>query len=195
MKKFYGWLLKNNAVLSDPTDQLQLKPPRSRLGTILTHQEIEAIMSQPNLRTVAGLRNRTMLETFYATGIRRRELINVRLVDVNLQTQILFIKQGKGKKDRVVPIGDRGCSWLKRYLGSARPYLIKGYDPGYLFLTHWGGPFKPDSVGDMVRDYMVESGITKRGSCHLFRRTMATGMLENGADIRYVQAILGHNEL
>ena len=93
----------------------------------------------------------------------------------------------------MVPIGERCGSWLKRYLQSARPYLIKDYDPGYLFLTHWGGPFKPDSIGDIVREYMVKCGITKRGACHLFRRAMATGMQENGADIRYVQAILGHN--
>jgi integrase/recombinase XerD len=192
---FYRWLLTHNHVLSDPTAQLKVGRSRHRLGDLLTERELDCIMDQPDLRTLTGLRNRTMLETFYATGIRCSELVNLMTHDLSLNSQTLFVRQGKGSKDRIVPIGERGCLWLIRYLADARQSLIQGPDPGYLFLTRWGGPFKPDSVGELVRDYLRRCGITKVGACHLFRRTMATGMLENGADIRTVQAILGHTSL
>jgi len=195
VRVFYRWLVDRHVVLADPTDQLEIRSTCPRPGDLLTAAEIDLIMAQPDLRTVSGIRNRTILETFYATGIRCRELISLHTRDIGLQTQTMWIRRGKGNRDRLVPIGDRGCVWLQRYLEAARPALIIDFDPGHPFLTFRGRPFQPDSIGDIVRDAIRQSGIKKRGACHLFRRAMATGMLENGADIRSVQEMLGHTSL
>ena len=142
-----------------------------------------------------GLRDRAILETLYSTGMRRLELIGLSCYDLDRERGTVMIRQGKGKKDRMIPIGERALAWIDQYLESARPDLVVGQDDGTLFLTNAGEAFTPDRLTQMVRDYVDAADIGKRGSCHLFRHTMATLMLENGADIRFIQAMLGHAEL
>src|SRR5205814_8597383 len=135
------------------------------------------------------------LETFYSTGIRRMELVNLKLFQVDHLRGTVSIWQGKGKKDRVVPIGERALLWLDKYLREARPQLVMEPDEGSIFLTVEGGPFSLDGMSKLVRVYVEQANLGKSGACHMLRHTMATLMLENGADIRYIQEMLGHSKL
>src|SRR5881628_580892 len=141
------------------------------------------------------VRDRALLETGYSTGLRRMELIRLRLYDLDLARGVLVVREGKGQKDRVVPIGERAIAWLEKYLDEARPDFVVEPDEGTVFLTRRGRPFHPNNLSRLTRDYLVAAGIAKRGACHLLRHTMATGMLEHGADVRVIQEILGHARL
>jgi integrase/recombinase XerD len=128
----------------------------------------------------------------YSTGLRRSELARLSLFDLDPERGTLLVRQGKGKKDRMVPIGERALAWVTKYLAEVRPLLAVEPDEGYLFLRAWGGPLTPPWLSDRVRSYVQKSGVGKLGACHLFRHTMATLMLEGGADFRYIQEMLGH---
>ena len=136
-----------------------------------------------------------MLETLYSSGIRRMELTQLKLYDVDTRGGSLTVRGGKGGRDRVVPLGARACAWLDRYLEEVRPQLLSRRDDGSCFLTDFGEPFEKNRLGDLVKGYIERAGFKVIGSCHLFRHAMATHMLENGADIRFIQAILGHSDL
>ena len=152
-------------------------------------------MAVPDLQTATGVRDRAILETLYSTGIRRMELIGIHEHDIDTERGTLIVRQGKGRKDRMVPIGERALAWIGKYLDDVRPELVSGGDDGTLFPTHLGEAFTPNRLTQMVREHVDAAKLTKRGSCHLFRHTMATLMLENGADIRFIQAMLGHVSL
>jgi integrase/recombinase XerD len=140
------------------------------------------------------VRDRAMLETLYSTALRRMELPALALYDVDLTRRLVMVREGKGKRDRVVPIGERAAAWVEKYLQEARPQLLVG-DAEALFLTDYGEPMTPEYVAERVRRYMHFAGIKKPGACHLFRHACATHMLENGADTRFIQALLGHADL
>ncbi len=150
---------------------------------------------QPNVADPIGLRDRAILETLYSTGMRRLELINLKLYDLDTERGTILIRQGKGKKDRMVPIGERAIAWLDKYVREARPQIVAEPDDGTVFLTAQGEPFSRDHLTWAVRQHVVAANLGKVGACHLFRHTMATLMHEGGADIRYIQAILGHEDL
>lgn len=133
-----------------------------------------------------------MLETFYSTGMRRRELVHLHIDDIDTERSTVFIREGKRRKDRVIPIGKRVVTWITRYIEDARGTLLMDFQEWTFFLTSDGTPVGPDSLSELVRRHIDASSIDKRGSCHLFRHTMATLVLEHGADIRYIQAMLGH---
>ena len=153
------------------------------------------LLNLPDVTDVLGLRDRCILELFYATGIRRSELVRVDVEDINRDTGVLMVRKGKGGKDRVVPVGERVLSWLDRYLEDSRPLLLLHLDEHALFLTGYGERFNPMSVGNWVRRMLDQIGVKKEGSCHLLRHSCATHMLENGADIRFIQQLLGHARL
>lgn len=136
-----------------------------------------------------------MLETLYSTGMRRMELIGLKLYDIDVDRGTVMIRQGKGKKDRMIPIGDRALAWIDKYLTEVRPELVAGLDDGVLYLTNLSEPFTPNRLTQLVRNYVQAAGIGKTGACHLFRHTMATLMLEHGADIRFIQEMLGHADV
>jgi integrase/recombinase XerD len=142
-----------------------------------------------------GIRDRAMLETLYSTGIRRMEVIGLKLTDFDPERRTIVVRQGKGKKDRMVPIGDGAILWIEKYLSGVRPSLVVPPDDGTVFLTNMGEPLSPNRLTQMCREYVDAAETGKRGACHLFRHTMATLMLENGADIRFIQEMLGHVEL
>jgi integrase/recombinase XerD len=135
-----------------------------------------------------------MLETLYATGLRRMELPGVAIYDIDLNRGLLWVRHGKDKRQRVVPLGDRASAWLNKYLMESRPQLLTT-DTETLFITDFGEPVRPDYVADKVRRYMQFANINKPGSTHLLRHACATHMLEGGADIRYIQEMLGHQNL
>jgi integrase/recombinase XerD len=158
-------------------------------------REAEAVLAQPNVTTTTGLRDRAILETLYATGIRRTELVGLSTGDVDLERGTLWIRRGKGGRQRVVPISRRTLAWIERYRIASPPQLDSRPDDGPLFLARGGRRLRPEHVSDTVRRYVRSASLGKTGSCHLFRHTMATLMLENGADVRFIQAILGHAQL
>jgi integrase/recombinase XerD len=162
--------------------------------TLLSVEEVEHVLNQPDVTEVTGIRDRAILETFYSTGIRRFELARLQLYDVDLAHGTVMIRQGKGRKDRLIPVGARACAWIGKYLDSVRPRLAARADEMRVFLTDYGEAFEKNRLGDLVKRYMRHAGIPQ-GSCHAFRHACATHMLENGADIRFIQALLGHSEL
>jgi integrase/recombinase XerD len=162
---------------------------------VLTATEAELVLMQPNIHDALGLRDRAILETFYSTGMRRLELATLKLWDLDLPRATATIRLGKGKKDRFIPLGDRCAAWITKYIAESRSKLVSEPDDKTVFLSNAGEPFSLDHLSDLVRMHVVASGIGKRGACHLFRHTMATLMLEGGADIRYIQAMLGHADL
>lgn len=196
LRAFFKWLARQNYLLYNPASELELPRLEQRLPKhVLTKSEVEQVMYQPNLDESMGVRDRAILETFYSTGMRRSELMNLSVFDLDRERGTVMIRQGKGKKDRMIPIGERALNWIDRYQDEVRAQLVIGRDHATLFLTNTGEPFTPNRLTQMVRTYIQAADIGKSGSCHLFRHTMATLMLENGADIRYIQAMLGHAEL
>jgi integrase/recombinase XerD len=195
-RSFFEWLLGANRILADPA--ASLRPPRQsrRLPrAVLSATEVERIMALPDLATPLGLRDRAMLELLYATGVRRAELAGLAVFDVDLERRALMVREGKGRKDRMIPTGERAAVWCERYLEEARPELAAEPDNGALFLTVTGLKIHIENLSRLIASYVRDSGIGKPGSCHLFRHTMATLMLEGGADIRYVQQMLGHADI
>jgi integrase/recombinase XerD len=192
---FFKWCARENHILHNPASDLVLpKPPRQLPRHLMSVAEIEAVLNQADVDTPSGVRNRAMLETLYSTGIRRAEMIGLSLYDVDTERGTLMVRQGKGRRDRLVPIGARACAWVARYVQEVRPQFALTLDQRSLFVTDYGEAFENNRLSDMVKLHMRYAGFTS-GGCHAFRHAMATHMLENGADIRFIQAILGHSEL
>ena len=196
VRAFFKWAARDNRILYNPASELELPRIERRLPKhVLSIEEVEAVLAQPDLTEPTGLRDRAMLEVLYSTGIRRAELAHLELFDLDAERHTLLVRQGKGKKDRMVPIGERAITWIDRYLADARPKLAGAPDDGVLFLTVDGTGFTPGRLTQLARRHVNAAKLGKSGACHLFRHTMATLMLEGGADIRYIQAILGHVRL
>ncbi len=195
VRVWFKWLVRQNYLLANPASEIELPRLGFRLPQVLSIAEAEQVIGQPDLHDPLGLRDRAILETLYSTGIRRLELIHLKLYDMDLGRGIVTIRQGKGKKDRVLPIGDRAVAWIEKYLHEVRPRLVVEPDDGTLFLSAAGEEISRDHLTHMARGYIAQANIGKTGACHLFRHTMATLMLENGADIRFIQQMLGHAKL
>jgi integrase/recombinase XerD len=196
IKLFFRWLARNDYVLSNPASEIELpRLPPTRPPEILSPSEVDRVLAAPDLDTHVGVRDRAILETLYSTGMRRGELSRLKVSDLDHEAGLVRIRHGKGKKERLIPIGSRALAWIHRYFLDARPALVAGPDDGTLFLTVAGRPFWPDNLTNLARRYVKKAGIKKPGSCHVFRHTMATRMLENGADIRFIQEMLGHASL
>lgn len=193
---YFRWLARENHILYNPASDLVLPRIGRRLPrNVMTIAEVEKVLSVPDLTLAMGVRDRAMLETFYSTGVRRQELIDLNLWDIDRQRGVVLVREGKGNKDRVVPVGARALAWIDKYLEDVRPDLASGADDGTLFLSAYGQPLGAARVAEIARECIYESGIGKKGACHMFRHTCATLMLENGADVRMIQALLGHTDL
>jgi len=196
LRMWFRWLARKRYILHNPASELELPRREHHLPkTILTVSEIEQVLAQPDVNEPLGLRDRALMEVFYSTGMRRMELANLKLYDLHMERGIVTIRQGKGKKDRVIPIGERAAAWVEKYLHEARPRIVMEPDDYTVFLSNMGERLDLDYLSDLVHEYVKSSQIGKRGACHMFRHTMATLMFENGADIRYIQQMLGHASL
>lgn len=196
VRAFFKHLARQNLILTNPAADIELPKEERRLPrVVLTIEEAERVLQQPSVKDLLGLRDRAILETLYSTGIRRSELVHLGVYDIDAQRGTLFVRLGKGKKDRIVPVGERALAWVQKYLHEVRPQLVVEPDPGALFLSRLGAQIALASLTDLVRGYVVQSGVGKPGACHLFRHTMATLMLEGGAEIRFIQEMLGHASL
>jgi integrase/recombinase XerD len=196
VRAFFKWCAKHNHTLYNPAGELEMPKIEKRLPKhVLTAGEADRVLNQANVADPLGLRDRAILETFYSTGMRRRELSGLKLYDLDVERGTIMVRLGKGKKDRMIPIGSRALAWIDRYVTEVRATLARQPDDGILFLSNQGDIFSPNRLTQMVREYVGAAEIGKTGACHLFRHTMATLMLENGADIRFIQQMLGHAEL
>jgi len=196
VQTFFRFLAKNNYILSNPASDLELPRYGKRLPReILSISEMEQILNSIDIKDSLGFRDRAILETLYSTGIRRMELIHLKVFDIDVERQTLMVREGKGKKDRMIPIGERALAWIRKYLEEARASLVIEPDENVLFLTNMGEEFGPEYLSRLVKKHVKAAGIRKNGSCHMFRHSMATLMLEGGADIRYIQQMLGHSKL
>ena len=196
VRLFFRWLTRQNLVPWNPASEIELpKIPKTLPRSVLSVEEAERVLALPDVATPWGLRDRAILETFYSTGMRRRELVGLHVWDVDFERGTVMIREGKGRKDRVVPIGERALAWIAKYLADVRPEIAAAHDDGTLFLSYHGAGLNADVLTTIVRGYIDKADVGKKGSCHVFRHTAATLMLEGGADIRYIQQMLGHAEL
>ncbi len=193
IRAFFKWLCRERYVASNPASELILPRKEFRLpANVMTPPQIERVLAVPDVHEYAGLRDRAIMETFYSCGIRRQEMIRLTPQDLDRDRGVVLVRQGKGKKDRIVPIGARALLWIDKYMQEVRV----GHQPDDpLFLSDKGKPLKLNFLSQMVGRYVAASGVRKFGACHLFRHAMATAMLDNGADVRIVQEMLGHANL
>jgi integrase/recombinase XerD len=196
---FFGWLERTGRILITPTpvEPPDRSKPRSvKLPRVLNEEEVLKVLEACPTNTPVGLRNRAILEILYSTGIRRQELVNLNLDDFLPGQGELVIRQGKGRKDRVVPIGEHAIKFTEAYLKLIRPWLAQSADEKALFLNSvTGARLSGSSVEEFTKSIARKSGVRKPISPHTFRHSMATHLLRNNADLRHIQAILGHASL
>lgn len=191
---FFRAAKRRGIIRADPAADLRVAfAPPQLPKSVPSVRWILRILDAPDLRTRLGQRDRAILELLYATGIRRAELVRLQVHDVDLERQTLVVRRGKGGRDRILPTGARAARWIEGYLRKVRPRLSSTASGTVLFLSRRGTALRPNTLGDRLRPY-VRVGASA-GSCHLFRHACATHMLEGGADIRYVQEMLGHASL
>lgn len=192
---FFRFLVRQNYLLYNPASDME----RPRVGQriprgVLTNEEVRRVIGQADVGTRPGVRDRAMLETLYSTGLRRFELLKLELSDLDLKHGTLLVREGKGKRDRMVPVGEQALDWNDLYLTNVRPHWA-GPGERLLYISAQGGRMTTNGLGNRVREYLLSAGIEREGACHLFRHAMATHMLEQGADTRIIQEILGHTSL
>jgi integrase/recombinase XerD len=193
------WLTRDGHIPANPAADLELpRMPRSLPRTLLSVDQVRQLMAQPDIEGLTGVRDRAMLELLYGTGMRRSELMNLQLGDVDLTQATVFIRQGKGRRDRYVPMGGSARHWVARYAAEVRPMLtgqVQDTQSGWtLFLTDYGEHFEQNRLSGMVAGHLRRIGV-EQGSCHALRHACATHMLEAGAELRYIQVLLGHADL
>ena len=197
-KQFFGWLLEQMIILINPAEDLEMpRLPVSLPQTILTQKEAQRLMDAPELRSPIGYRDKAILEVLYSTGIRVSELFRLKVTDFDPKIRTLFVRQGKGGKDRILPLPMIAAGYLKEYIERVRPKFIKTlkHDDGVLFLTYTGCSLSIDRMTDIFRRTTKAAGIDKRVTAMVLRHTIASHLLENGMDIRYIQEFMGHERL
>lgn len=192
---FFSWMVKHRHLPSNPAADVELPRVPKGLRDPMTASEVEAVLALPDLTYAQGLRDRAMLELLYGTGIRRMELAALNTNDIERERGTLHVRRGKGGKGRFVPIGERALAWITKYETEARPMLERDPHEPALFLNIDGKRLSMNAMSWRVRQYLDKAGVNKAGACHLFRHTMATAMLDNGADVRHVQEMLGHADI
>lgn len=197
VKRLFEYLVEGNRLLINPAEGIvETNRQKRKTGSVLTVKEMTRLLEQPNLSIPSQIRDRTMIELFYSTGIRSNELFTLHVYDVNLKERVLFIRKGKGKRQRVVPFGKTAGTWLREYLEKVRPRHVKrNPKQRILFVTVEGNPMNSNAFRAKMNVYRKQARIKTPIGLHIFRRTCATHMLQNGADILYIQKMLGHKYL
>ena len=196
IKAFYRFLTAERYLRRDPAEVLEAAQKGLHLPKFLSVQDVDKLLEQPNLGTLDGYRDKTMLETLYATGMRVSELVSVPLQNVDLKMQYVIV-MGKGSKERMLPLGRTALKYLERYISVVRPQLLHGKpeEVQELFVTSWGGPMTRQRVNELIEAYAKSAGIMQRVTPHMLRHTFATHLLNNGTDLRVVQELLGHADI
>jgi len=195
LRRFYRYQLRENKVQTDPTALIELPKLDKPLPSSLSEEQVEALLNATDIHTDLGLRDRSMLELLYATGLRVTELVSLKYNQLSLQQGVLRVI-GKGDKERLVPMGDEAVDWLKQYIEEARPALMKGKGISeYLFVTKRGSAMTRQAFWYLIKRYAIIAGIKQKLSPHTLRHAFATHLLNHGADLRVVQLLLGHSDL
>ena len=196
LRVFFKWLTRTGQLPANPAAEIDLPRSIRRLPRhVLTEEEVEKVMALPDISTAVGLRDRTMMEILYATGMRRMEITRLETSDIDHDRCVVLIREGKGRKDRMIPMGERALYWVQEYLDKSRPQLMWNAQDHTLFVGKYGEGLSYMWLSTVIAAYVKKANIGKSGSCHLFRHTMATLMLDGGADIRFIQAMLGHVDI
>ena len=195
LRRFYRWQLSRGRIVNDPTLKLANPLRPARLPKVMSEKQVDALLGAPNLDMPLGLRDRAMLETLYATGLRVSELVNLKLHEVSLADGVLRAL-GKGSKERLVPLGEQAIDWIGRYLKEARADILGGQQDDALFITARGGPMTRQAFWQLIKRYALIAGIApEKLSPHVLRHAFATHLLNHGADLRVVQLLLGHADI
>ena len=194
LRRFYAWLRRENRISGDPTALIEAPKLGRPLPKTLTEMEVEALLAAPDTQTILGLRDRTMLEVLYASGLRVSELVNLTIMQLNLQQGVIRVT-GKGNKERLVPLGDEALSWLQHYIQEGRLALLNGHACDALFVTQRREAMTRQAFWYMIKRQAQSAGIGKSLSPHTLRHAFATHLLNHGADLRVVQMLLGHSDL
>jgi integrase/recombinase XerD len=195
LRRFYRWQLGRGRIVADPTLKLANPTRPSRLPKVMSEKQVGNLLVAPDLGTALGLRDRAMLETLYATGLRVSELVNLKLHEIGFNEGVLRAL-GKGSKERLVPLGELAIDWLGRYLNEARPEILKGRQSDALFVTARGGAMTRQAFWQLIKRYAPVAGIApEKLSPHVLRHAFATHLLNHGADLRVVQLLLGHADI
>jgi integrase/recombinase XerD len=194
LRRFYRFLLRESIVKADPTELIESPRIGRPLPKTLTEEQVEMLLRAPDTSQPRGVRDRAMLETLYATGLRVSELVGLTLTQLGL-TQGVVRVIGKGDKERLVPLGEEAVAWITRYLGEARAALVKRRATDALFATARGGPMTRQAFWRNLKQYARQSGVRTSLSPHTLRHAFATHLLNHGADLRVVQMLLGHADL
>lgn len=196
IKAFYRFLTAERYIHRNPAEVLEAASRGLHLPKVLSVQEVERLLDEPNLGTLDGYRDKTMLELLYATGMRVSELVNVPVKNVDMKMQYVIV-MGKGSKERMLPLGRTALHYLEHYLSVVRPQLLHGKPDAAaeLFVTGWGGPMTRERFYEIIVAYGKSAGISKRVTPHMLRHSFATHLLNNGTDLRIVQELLGHADI
>lgn len=194
LRKFYRFLLREGAISADPMTKIDTPKRAQHLPATLSSQEVDALMAKPDTDKPLGLRDRAIFELMYATGLRVSEVVDLRLDQLHLAMNLLQVT-GKGDKERLVPISPQATQWVNRYLQEARPKLLKRVQPKNVFVNFHGGPMTRQGIWKNLKAYIASIGIEKDVTPHTLRHSFATRLLENGADLRVVQELLGHSDI
>ena len=195
LRRYYAWALRTHRASADPCLTLKAAKQPPRLPKTLSEAQVEALLGAPDPDTDLGLRDRAMIELLYATGLRVSELVGLRVLDASLDEGVVRVVQGKGGKDRLVPLGAEAAHWLDRYLGQARPALLGGRACDALFVTGRAAGMTRQAFWLLVRKYALLAGVRAPLSPHVLRHAFATHLLNHGADLRVVQMLLGHADI
>jgi integrase/recombinase XerD len=193
-KRFFRWALREQLVTADPTLKLRAARQPMRVPKTLSEAQVEALLGAPDVATPLGLRDRTMLELMYASGLRVSELVGLKSVHVSLSDSALRVT-GKGAKERLVPFGEEAYAWLQRYLAEARAEILAGQASDALFVTARGGPMTRQRFWAVIKAHALRAGVHVPLSPHTLRHAFATHLLNHGADLRAVQLLLGHADI
>ena len=194
LRGLYRYLSQEGYLEVNPLEDMELPRLSSTLPHVLTVQDVERLLDQPDVEGPRGVRDGAMLELLYATGMRVSELVDLPTSGLNLEVGFVTVR-GKGGKERIVPIGEVAMDRARIYLEQGRPAILKGRESPYLFLNNRGGRLSRQGFWKILRKYALQAGITKRISPHTLRHSFATHLLERGADLRFIQAMLGHVDI
>lgn len=195
LRRFYAWALREKRAAADPCLALEAAKQPLRVPKTLSEAQVEALLGAPDLDTARGLRDRAMLELLYATGLRVSELVSLKTLDVSMSDGVVRVVQGKGGKDRLVPLGAEAAHWLQRYLAQARPALAGARASDALFVTARAQAMSRQAFWQLVKKYARRAGVLAPLSPHVLRHAFATHLLNHGADLRVVQLLLGHADI